>query len=51
MTLTGFKITRLLFAELEKAAIEVGYHSDDDEFDYDLTLETIYDLGDNSATI
>jgi hypothetical protein len=35
----------LLFAEIEKAALEVGYHEEDDEFDYDLTPETILDLG------
>jgi hypothetical protein len=44
-TLNGFKMSRLLFAELERAALEVGYHEEDDEFDYDLTADNILDLG------
>jgi hypothetical protein len=44
-TLNGFKVTRLLFAEIERAAMEVGYHEEDDEFDYDLTPHNILDLG------
>jgi hypothetical protein len=36
---------------LEKAALEVGYHEEDDEFDYDLTADNILDLGMNEKLI
>ena len=36
-TLTGFKVSRMIFNEIEKATHEIGYFEEDDEFSYDLT--------------
>lgn len=44
-TLNGFKISKMLFVQLQKAALEVGYHEQDDEFDYDLNADNILDIG------
>ena len=35
-TWNGFKVTRMMFEEMEKAVLEVGYNEEDDDFTYDL---------------
>ena len=35
-TWNGFKVTRRMFEEMEKAVLEVGYNEEDDDFTYDL---------------
>ena len=35
-TWNGFKVTRRMFEEMERAVLEVGYTEEDDDFTYDL---------------